>query len=63
MSPERCGRSLGGSFGDLPEVVLARVKAAKTTDIERWAMRILTATALQDVFADDGSARSDAPRV
>jgi hypothetical protein len=44
-------RQLGRRFGSLPESVTARIEAASLDEIERWADRILDATALDDVFS------------
>lgn len=44
-------RLLGQRFGILPAAVTARVNAAGSVDLERWAERILDATTLDDVFA------------
>jgi hypothetical protein len=44
-------RLLARRFGTLPESVKARVDGAGSEDLERWAERILDATALDDVFA------------
>jgi len=39
-------------FGPLPEDFMARLMAARTEEIERWADRVLTAPTLADVMAD-----------
>jgi hypothetical protein len=39
-------------FGPLPEPYEARLATASTTDLDTWAERVLTATALDQVFAD-----------
>jgi hypothetical protein len=63
---ERRGRRLGGRqarrkmllrllsvrFGDLPEAAIERVKAAKSSQLELWAERLLSASMLGDVFGD-----------
>ncbi len=41
---------LGIRFGELPAPVVARVEAAQGREIDRWAGRVLTAQALDDVF-------------
>jgi predicted transposase/invertase (TIGR01784 family) len=37
-------------FGELPEPIVARVKAAKTSQLDLWAERVLSAPTLHDVF-------------
>ena len=38
-------------FGELPDPVLARVTAAGVEELHAWCKRVLTAPALDDVFA------------
>jgi hypothetical protein len=40
-------------FGDLPPALSEKVAAAPTTDLRRWARRLLTAATLGEVFADE----------
>jgi predicted transposase YdaD len=44
-------RLLRTRFGDLPEAVTARIKAAKASELEPWIDRILTASTLDDIFS------------
>lgn len=37
-------------FGPLDDATAGRLRDASTTDLERWAERILTANTLDDVF-------------
>ena len=39
-------------FGTLPEDVVAQVRAAETTALDRWGDRVVTAATLADIFAD-----------
>jgi hypothetical protein len=39
-------------FGAVPDAVRARLQAASTAELERWAIRLLDARSLDDVFAD-----------
>ena len=39
-------------FGGLPDWTEDRLRQASTTDLERWADRILEATSLEAVFKD-----------
>lgn len=39
-------------FGDVPADVTARVEAGEVAALERWTERVLTATTLDDIFAD-----------
>jgi predicted transposase YdaD len=39
-------------FQGLPDEVIARLEAASTQQLDRWAERILTAETLDQVFAD-----------
>jgi uncharacterized protein DUF4351 len=39
-------------FQSVPDGVVARVRSASEADLERWGDRVLTATSLDDVFAD-----------
>ena len=43
-------------FGLLPKATVARIESGPSTDIDRWARRILEAGTLEEVFADDESA-------
>jgi uncharacterized protein (DUF3084 family) len=43
-------RQLKIRFGDLPQTAVTRVNSAGNNDIDRWAMRILTDAALEDVL-------------
>ncbi len=45
-------RLLSARFGTPPGSALERINAAGFDDLERWAERVLTATTLDDVFAD-----------
>lgn len=45
-------RMLTRRFGSLPADVVARVQQAGTPELEYWADRILDATSLQDMFAE-----------
>ena len=56
------GRMLGGNlvlrllerrFGPLPDSVETRVRSADDDDLERWSLRILDASSLEEVFRDD----------
>ena len=40
-------------FGGLPDWAEDRLRQASTTDLERWADRILEASSLETVFKDD----------
>lgn len=46
-------RQLTRRFGTLPSRVVRRVSAGTLPELERWSDRLLTATSLDDVFADD----------
>jgi hypothetical protein len=39
-------------FGVLPDAAVARVTAAGTTELQAWSKRVLTAPALDDIFAE-----------
>jgi len=43
---------LRGRFGALPDAFLTRIQSAGLEDLKRWAVRILTATTPDDVFAE-----------
>jgi len=43
-------KQLHARFGDLPGFVVARIDAAEPKQIERWAMRVLTAPTLDEVL-------------
>ena len=38
-------------FGELPEAVVKQVEAGSAADVERWALRVLDARTLEEVFA------------
>jgi flagellar biosynthesis/type III secretory pathway protein FliH len=44
-------RQLASRFGELPAGVRQRIDAAEREDIERWALRVLDAATLDEVFA------------
>lgn len=44
-------KELASRFGELPPALRQRVDDAEREDIERWALRILDATSLDEVFA------------
>ena len=46
-------RQLQSRFGDVPLAVTARVRNAATTDLDRWAIAVLDAGSLAEVFAND----------
>jgi hypothetical protein len=46
-------RLMNVRFGELPEAVVAQIKAAKSAQLDLWAERILDAATLDDVFRDD----------
>jgi hypothetical protein len=43
---------LQGRFGALPEAVLAVIRAAEKTQLDRWFQRGIMARSLDDVFGD-----------
>ena len=43
-------KQLRARFGDLPEVAVARVNAADTTQLDLWAERVLSAATLAEVL-------------
>jgi len=43
-------RQLTRRFGQLPQAVADRVRAARDADLERWADAVLTANSLEDVL-------------
>ncbi len=45
-------RQLTLKFGELPDGILQRIRAADAEYLERWAERILVARTIDDVFAD-----------
>ena len=45
-------RLLSAKFGHLPVSAVERIKAARAAELDVWADRLLTATALKDVFGD-----------
>jgi hypothetical protein len=45
-------RQLTVKFGELPDGILQRIRAADDAYLERWAERILVARTIDDVFAD-----------
>ncbi|MFD4428247.1 hypothetical protein [Nocardia sp. NPDC058497] len=44
-------RQLGLKFGELPEPVIAKVRAAENADRDRWIDQILTATTIEEALA------------
>ncbi|WP_437755599.1 hypothetical protein [Sorangium sp. So ce1389] len=56
--PRRCARCcpplklLRLRFGELPEQVVARVRAADAAQIEGWIERVITSPTLDDVLTD-----------
>ena len=46
-------RQLGLRFGQLPEGLVRRVRAADTCQLDAWTERILTASALEEVLDGD----------
>lgn len=44
-------RQLAARFGPLPEPVESRVRTAPVAELDRWALAVLTAATLADVFA------------
>ena len=46
-------RQLERRFGPLPDALETRVRSAGDDDLERWSLRILDATSLEEVFRDD----------
>jgi hypothetical protein len=46
-------RQLTARFGPLPAELTARVRSASSDALDRWALRILDASSLTEVFADD----------
>jgi hypothetical protein len=49
-------RQLVARFGSLPETVERRLAAATAVDLDGWALGLLDAGSLADVFGDDGVA-------
>jgi hypothetical protein len=49
---ETLTKLLGLKFGELPDWVHRRLRAASDLDIERWVERVIVAGTLDDVFAD-----------
>lgn len=45
------GRQLARRFGTLPEWAEARLKEAEPAQLEAWALRVLEAASLEEVFA------------
>jgi hypothetical protein len=45
-------KQLTVKFGELPDAILQRIRAADDEYLERWAERILVAQTIDDVFAD-----------
>ena len=45
-------KQLTVKFGELPDPILQRIRAADDEHLERWAERILVARTIDDVFAD-----------
>jgi hypothetical protein len=50
---KRLLKLLGKRFGEPPDWVASQVRSASDADIERWTDRILDASSVKDVFADD----------
>jgi hypothetical protein len=50
---ELCLRLLTARFGSLPESIQARVRSGSDVDFERWALRLLDAASLAEVFAHE----------
>jgi hypothetical protein len=48
-----CLRQLTARFGPLPESTVARVQKGSDADFDRWALRLLDARSLAEVFAHD----------
>jgi uncharacterized protein DUF4351 len=46
-------RQLRARFGALPDVVVARIQAAATPQLDVWADRVLTAATLDEVLVSD----------
>ena len=46
-------RQLERRFGSLSEATEARVRSADPDALERWSLRLLDATTLEEVFRDD----------
>lgn len=44
-------RQLGRKFGDVPESIIRRVRAAGPDDLHRWADQILTASTFEETFS------------
>jgi predicted transposase YdaD len=45
-------KQLERRFGPLPEAIMARLRAAGSADLERWAVRLLAAQSLDEVLAE-----------
>jgi hypothetical protein len=43
-------RQLRARFGDVPAAAIARIEAARSTDLEEWGVRLLDAKTLDDMF-------------
>jgi hypothetical protein len=39
-------------FGELPETVVQRVREARIEELDRWVERVITASSLDEVFAN-----------
>jgi hypothetical protein len=48
-------RLLHARFGSVPIEAERRVRTATAAELDRWAIAVLTAPSLDDVFADGGS--------
>ena len=46
-------RMLQARFGTLPAEVTERIRSASTDDLDRWGVRLMDASALDEVFAQD----------
>ena len=42
---------LRARFGAVPSTISARLEAANTTELTQWAVRLLSASTIEDVFA------------
>jgi hypothetical protein len=45
-------RQLRARFGEVPKTVVARIGAAGTEELDRWAERVLSAQTAEDVVAE-----------
>jgi len=42
---------LSTKFGSLPDAIRHRIDDATASELETWSLRVLTATAIDDIFA------------